>query len=49
MVMVGAAAPFLPVKSETLLQTIAEMFAGKDAAVTEANKKAFALGRNAST
>jgi indolepyruvate ferredoxin oxidoreductase beta subunit len=49
MAMVGAASPFLPVKSEILLQTIAEMFAGKAPAVTEANKKAFVLGRNAST
>jgi indolepyruvate ferredoxin oxidoreductase beta subunit len=47
MVMVGAASPFLPVTSEILLQTIAEMFAGKAPAVTAANKKAFTLGRNA--
>jgi indolepyruvate ferredoxin oxidoreductase beta subunit len=47
MVMVGAASPFLPIPAETLEETIAELFAPKDPAVAEANKKAFTLGRNA--
>jgi indolepyruvate ferredoxin oxidoreductase beta subunit len=47
MVMVGAASPFLPIKSESLENTIASMFAAKEAAVVEANKKAFHLGREA--
>ncbi|GHT70260.1 indolepyruvate oxidoreductase [Spirochaetia bacterium] len=47
MVMVGAASPFLPIKAETLENTIQKMFAGKDAAVGEANRKAFQLGRKA--
>jgi indolepyruvate ferredoxin oxidoreductase beta subunit len=47
MVMVGAAASFLPVPSETLEATIAEMFASKDAGIREANKKAFNLGKDA--
>jgi indolepyruvate ferredoxin oxidoreductase beta subunit len=47
MVMVGAASPFLPIGNETLENTIAAMFASKDAAVAEANKKAFELGRKA--
>jgi indolepyruvate ferredoxin oxidoreductase beta subunit len=47
MVMIGAASPFLPVKPETLEETIALLFAGKDPAVVTANKKAFALGRKA--
>jgi len=46
MVMVGAASPFLPIKSETMEQTIAAMFATKD---PEANKKAFTAGRNAAS
>jgi indolepyruvate ferredoxin oxidoreductase beta subunit len=48
MVMVGAASPFLPVKAETLEQTIAAMFAAKETSVLEANTKAFQLGREAS-
>jgi indolepyruvate ferredoxin oxidoreductase beta subunit len=47
MVMVGAASAFLPIKAETLEETIKSMFANKDAAVVEANIKAFSLGRNA--
>jgi indolepyruvate ferredoxin oxidoreductase beta subunit len=47
MVMVGAASPFLPVKFETLEETISLLFAGKDPSVAAANKKAFALGRQA--
>jgi indolepyruvate ferredoxin oxidoreductase beta subunit len=47
MVMVGAASPFLPVKAESLENTIAAMFASKDASVIAANKKAFHLGRAA--
>ncbi|GHV38762.1 indolepyruvate oxidoreductase [Spirochaetia bacterium] len=49
MVMVGAASPFLPLKSETLEATITAMFAGKDVSVGEANRKAFALGRRAAS
>ena len=47
MVMVGAASPFLPISSAKLEAAISAMFANKDAAVTEANRKAFALGREA--
>jgi indolepyruvate ferredoxin oxidoreductase beta subunit len=45
--MVGAASPFLPIAPDTLENAIAAMFAGKDPALAEANKKAFVLGRNA--
>jgi indolepyruvate ferredoxin oxidoreductase beta subunit len=45
--MVGAASPFLPLKAETLEETINSMFASKDASVIEANRKAFNLGREA--
>ena len=47
MVMVGAASPFLPVTAESLENTIATVFASKDAAVVAANTKAFHLGRAA--
>jgi indolepyruvate ferredoxin oxidoreductase beta subunit len=47
MVMVGAASAFLPIKEKTLEGTIEKMFASKDAAAVEANKKAFGLGKNA--
>jgi indolepyruvate ferredoxin oxidoreductase beta subunit len=47
MVMVGAASAFLPIKTETMEKTIEKMFAHKDAAVVEANKKAYKLGKNA--
>jgi indolepyruvate ferredoxin oxidoreductase beta subunit len=47
-VMVGAASPFLPVKAETLEQTITAMFAHKEAAIAAANTTAFRLGRQAS-
>jgi indolepyruvate ferredoxin oxidoreductase beta subunit len=47
MVMVGAASPFLPIKAETLENTITAMFANKESSVAEANKKAFQLGRGA--
>ena len=47
MVMVGAASPFLPVGAEALEDTIAAAFAPKGPAVTEANKRAFRLGREA--
>ena len=45
MVMVGASSAFLPIKAETLEETITKLFAGKDPSVAEANKKAFGLGR----
>ena len=47
MVMVGAASAFLPIGTKTLETTIEKMFAHKDAATVEANKKAFALGKDA--
>jgi len=47
MVMVGAASAFLPIKAETMEKTIEKMFANKDAATVEANKKAYGLGNNA--
>ena len=47
MVMVGAAAPFLPVPAAVLEETIAELFAAKEPAVGAANRRAFTLGRNA--
>jgi indolepyruvate ferredoxin oxidoreductase beta subunit len=47
MVMVGAASPFLPIKTEALENTITAIFASKDPAAAEANKKAFRLGREA--
>jgi indolepyruvate ferredoxin oxidoreductase beta subunit len=46
MVMVGAASPFLPLKAETLEETINATFASKDASIIESNRKAFNLGRN---
>ena len=47
MVMVGAASPFLPLRAETLEQTIAAAFAGKEPAIVQANIAAFRLGRDA--
>ena len=47
MVMVGAASPFLPIKPETMEKTIEKMFANKDAATIDANKKAYNFGKNA--
>jgi indolepyruvate ferredoxin oxidoreductase beta subunit len=46
-VMVGAASPFLPLKAQTLEDTIAEVFAAKGQAVLKANTEAFRLGRQA--
>jgi indolepyruvate ferredoxin oxidoreductase beta subunit len=48
MVMVGAASPFLPLKAETLEDTISAAFAAKGTQVAETNVKAFRLGREAS-
>jgi indolepyruvate ferredoxin oxidoreductase beta subunit len=45
MVMVGAAADFLPVKEESLLQAIAEMFARKGEEIVAVNQRAFRLAR----
>ena len=45
MVMVGAAAGELPVRPESLIQAIRELFAAKGQGVVEANLKAFASGR----
>jgi indolepyruvate ferredoxin oxidoreductase beta subunit len=47
MVMVGAASPFLPLKAETLEDTICAAFAAKGDSVAETNVKAFRLGREA--
>ncbi|MBI9104486.1 MAG: indolepyruvate oxidoreductase subunit beta [Spirochaetales bacterium] len=44
MVIVGAAAPLLPIKEETLLGAIRELFASKGAEVIGINEKAFSLG-----
>jgi len=46
-VMVGAASPFLPLKAETLENTIAAIFALKEPAIAAANTTAFRLGRQA--
>jgi len=46
-VMVGAASCFLPVKGATIEKIISESFAKKDAAVVQANTKAFKLGQEA--
>jgi indolepyruvate ferredoxin oxidoreductase, beta subunit len=47
MVMVGAATAFLPIKTETMERTIEKMFANKNAAAVEANKKAYNFGKSA--
>jgi len=47
MVMVGAASPFLPLKTQTLESAIAKEFALKGEDVVAANIKAFQLGRQA--
>jgi indolepyruvate ferredoxin oxidoreductase beta subunit len=47
MVMVGAASPFLPIRTETLEATIEKMFSKRGAGTVKANIKAFALGKNA--
>ena len=44
-VMVGAASSFLPIKAETITETIKKMFV--KAEIADANIKAFNLGRNA--
>jgi indolepyruvate ferredoxin oxidoreductase beta subunit len=49
MVMVGAASPFLPIKENLLEKAISETFAAKEPAVAEGNRKAFQLGRRASS
>jgi indolepyruvate ferredoxin oxidoreductase beta subunit len=46
-VMVGAASPFLSIKPESLEAAVEAAFAGKGAALAEANKRAFRLGREA--
>jgi indolepyruvate ferredoxin oxidoreductase beta subunit len=46
-VKVGAASPFLPLKAQTLEDTIAAIFARKEPAIAAANTKAFNLGRQA--
>jgi len=45
--MVGAASCFLPLKPASLEKTITEVFSKKDAAVAQANTKAFKLGQTA--
>ena len=44
MVMVGAAAPLLPIKQESLLSAISDLFASKGEDIIETNRKAFNLG-----
>jgi len=46
-VMVGAASLFLPLKAQTLENTIAAIFAKKEPAIAAANTQAFRLGRQA--
>ena len=46
-IMVGAASAFLPIEAKTIEKTIEKMFSQKDKATTEANIKAFKLGREA--
>jgi len=46
-VMVGAASCFLPINAQSLEKTITETFSKKDASVSEANVKAFNLGKKA--
>jgi indolepyruvate ferredoxin oxidoreductase beta subunit len=46
-VMVGATSPFLPLKAETLENTIAALFALKEPSIAAANTAAFRLGRQA--
>jgi indolepyruvate ferredoxin oxidoreductase beta subunit len=46
--MVGAASPFLPLKPQSLENSITAAFSSKDATVITANIKAFQLGRKAS-
>ncbi|MFH1329148.1 MAG: indolepyruvate oxidoreductase subunit beta [Actinomycetota bacterium] len=48
-VMVGAASAFLPVPGEVIESCIVEGFAAKGRRVVEANRRAFALGREAVT
>jgi indolepyruvate ferredoxin oxidoreductase beta subunit len=48
-VMVGAASPFLPLKAQTLEDTIAAIFARKEPAIAAANTQAFRLGRKAAS
>jgi indolepyruvate ferredoxin oxidoreductase beta subunit len=47
-VMVGAASPFLPIKAETLENTVSAVFAVKGAQALAANILAFNLGKKAS-
>ncbi|MDR0376873.1 MAG: indolepyruvate oxidoreductase subunit beta [Spirochaetaceae bacterium] len=47
MVMVGAGSHFLPVKPETLDNTLGKIFSAKSPAAAEANRQAFWLGRKA--
>lgn len=45
-VLVGSASKVLPIKEETFLQAIEDVFSRKGEAVVNINKKAFSLGRN---
>jgi len=47
MVMVGAASRFLPLKTQSLENTINDVFAKKDSSITGANAKAYKLGQAA--
>jgi indolepyruvate ferredoxin oxidoreductase, beta subunit len=49
MVLVGAAAKYLPLKAESLEGAIRDLFGRKGEAVVEANLKAFEYGRKANS
>lgn len=46
MVLVGSASKVLPIKEETFLKAIEDVFSRKGETVVDTNKKAFVLGRN---
>jgi len=46
MVVVGAASTRLPVKEQSLLEAIEQLFSAKGEKIVEVNRKAFALGRD---
>ena len=46
MVLIGTALKYMPVKEETVLNSVRERFQKKDPALVEANAKALELGAN---
>ena len=46
MVLVGSASKVLPIKEDTFLQAIEDVFNRKGEKIVDINKKAFVLGRN---